>query len=350
MSENRIHAVSTVTSGRLNGGRILVVGGYGAVGTTVTSALGDWFPGRVVVGGRSETRVRQLGGVRIDVSDPASFRRTLDELGDVALVVLCVEPSGPGVARVCLERGIHLVGIGATQRLLKGVADLHDLAAHRGATAVLSVGVAPGLTNLLARRAHEAVQGAERIDLTVLLGSGERHGHDAVRWTVEGLAEPAASHPKRTLLPGYGERTAHAFPFSDQHTLPHTLGVGQVTTRLCLDSRLLTTALFGLRRAGLLRAARRESVRRALVATFSRVHLGGDGFAVRADAWRGDSHAAYVLSGRAQSRVTGLVAAYVTRELLTSAPPAGVHHIDQLPALTSLPEALTPNGVSLQRL
>ncbi|WP_234330869.1 saccharopine dehydrogenase NADP-binding domain-containing protein [Streptomyces sp. NRRL F-4474] len=322
--------------------RIVVVGGYGAVGATVAATLEGWFPGRVVVAGRDEARARLLGGVRADVADPDGFRRTLEELGDVAVVVLCVEPPDTGVARVCLERGVHLVDIGATRRLLDGVADLHDLAAGAGATAVLSVGVAPGLTNLLARRVHEAVGGAERIDLTVLLGAGERHGADAVRWTVEGLAGPVAEAPLRTTLPGHGRRTAHPFPFSDQHTLPRTLGVEQVTTRLCLDSKPLTTALFGLRAA-----ARRPAVRRALTAAFSRIHLGGDGFAVRADARRGDLHAACAVTGREQSRMTALAAAYATRALLTGALPVGVHHIEQLPALADLPESLGAHGLTV---
>ncbi|WP_263868327.1 hypothetical protein [Streptomyces sichuanensis] len=37
-------------------GRVLVVGGYGAVGATVTSTLAGWFPRRVVVGGRDAAR------------------------------------------------------------------------------------------------------------------------------------------------------------------------------------------------------------------------------------------------------------------------------------------------------
>ncbi|MEW2635515.1 saccharopine dehydrogenase NADP-binding domain-containing protein [Streptomyces sp. NPDC048389] len=326
-------------------GRVLVVGGYGAVGATVTSTLADWFPGRVVVGGRDEVRAQQLGGVRVDVTDPADFRRVLTGLGGVVAVVMCVEAPDAGIARICLERGVHLLDIGATRRLLDGLADLHDVAVGSGATAVLSVGVAPGLTNLLARRAHEAVGGAERIDLTVLLGAGERHGADAVRWTVEHLAEPTTAGPLRTMLPGYGTRTAYPFPFSDQHTLSRTLGVGQVTTRLCLDSRPLTTGLFALRRA-----ARRSAVRRALTGLFTRIHVGRDGFGVRADAHRGDLHAAYALTGQAQSRVTGLVAAHVARELLTGSLPLGVHHIDQLPALASLPESLAEHGVVLHRL
>ncbi|MFD7628267.1 saccharopine dehydrogenase family protein [Streptomyces sp. NPDC059851] len=326
-------------------GRVLVVGGYGAVGATVAGTLGDWFPGRVVVAGRDGARAVRLGGVRVDVTDPVGFRRTLDGLGDVAAVVMCVEPPDSRIARACLERGVHLVDIGATRRLLDGVADLHGPAVDSGATAVISVGVAPGLTNLIARRAHEAVGGAERIDLTVMLGAGERHGADAVRWTVEHLAEPATARPVRAELPGYGPRTAYPFPFSDQYTLPRTLGAAQVTTRLCLDSGLLTATLFALRRA-----AGRSVVRQALTAVFRRVHAGGDGFAVRVDARRGGAHAAYALTGRAQSRVTGLVAAYVTREVLTGSLPAGVHHIEQLPALAHLPEELAEHGVAFQRL
>ncbi|MCB5168443.1 saccharopine dehydrogenase NADP-binding domain-containing protein [Streptomyces bambusae] len=323
------------------------MGGYGAVGATVTATLAGWFPHRVLAGGRNPDRARgpagvHAAGVRIDVTDPDHLRRTLTGLRDVAAVVLCVEPPDDSVARVCFEQGVHLVDVGATPRLLDATAALAPVATATGATGVLSVGVAPGLTNLLARRAHEDVGGAERIDLTVLLGAGEAHGADAVRWTVENLPHPTTAAPLRVTLPGHGTRTAHPFPFSDQHTLPHTLGAGLVTTRLCLDSAPLTATLFGLRRA-----ARSPLVRRALTASFRRIHLGADGFALRADAHRGGRHAAYALTGRAQGRVTALVAAHVTRELLTGSLPAGVHHIEQLPALAGLPERLADHGVVL---
>lgn len=331
-------AAERVLAGRVPVGRVLVVGGFGAVGATVTATLEGWFPGRVLPGGRSR-------GVRVDVADPDGLGRTLDALGDVAAVVLCVEPPGTGAARVCLERGVHLVDVGATPRLLDGVAALHPDAVRTGATAVLSVGLAPGLTNLLAARAHEEVGGADRIALTVLLGSGERHGGDSVRWTVDGLAAPTGpARPARFPLPGCGTRTAHPFPFSDQYTLRAGLGVPDVTTRLCLDSRALTAALFGARRAGLGRAARHPRVRRALTAAFGSVHVGGEGFAVRADAWRGERHAVHALTGRAQSRVTGLVAARAARAALTGALPPGVHHVERLPALAALPEELARDG------
>lgn len=331
-------------------GRILVPGGYGAVGATVTSTLRDWFPGRVVPGGRDGARAERHGGVRVDVGDPAGFGTVLDELGDVTLVVLCVEPPDQGIARVCLERGAGLVDIGATRRLLDGVTALRDIAVGSGAAAVLSVGVAPGLTNLLARRAHEEVGGADRIDLTVLLGSGERHGADAVRWTVDGLAAPTAARPLRISLPGHGTRTAYPFPFSDQHTLARTLGVAEVTTRLSLDSRALTALLFALRRTGALRAVRRAGPRRLLTEAFRQVRLGGDRFVVRADAHRGGRHAAWAATGREQSRFTALMAAHAAREVLSGAVPPGVHHIEELPVFAKLPEALTGAGLTVRRL
>ncbi|MFD7256595.1 saccharopine dehydrogenase NADP-binding domain-containing protein [Streptomyces sp. NPDC059874] len=336
--------MTTVNSGAT--GRVLVVGGYGAVGSTVTSTLAEWFPGRVVPAGRDEVKARRLGGVRMDVGDPAGFREVLDELGDVSVVALCVEPEDAGLARICLERGIHLVDVGATHRLLEEVTSLNELAAGAGATAVLSVGVAPGLTNLLARRVNDAVGGAERIDLTVLLGAGERHGTDAVRWTVAGLGKPVTARARRVPLPGFGVRTAHPFPFSDQYTLRRTLGVPEVTTRLCLDSRPLTASLFTLRRTGLLRGARGARQQQLLTSVFSRVHLGGDRFAVRADAYRGERHATLSLTGKGQSHATGLVAAQVVHTLFTQDVPAGVHHLDQLTALADLPEQLAAHGIT----
>lgn len=338
-----------------NTGRILVVGGYGAVGGTVCAALARRFPGRVAPAGRDLARAEQaaaaLGsgetGVRLDIADPADHDRGL--AGDVAAVVLCVEPPDAAFARSCLERGVHLVDVGASDRLHRQVEESAEVATRSGATALLSVGLAPGLTNLLARRAHEEVGGAERIDLTVLLGGGERHGADAVRWTVDRLSEPAeGSAAFRVVgLPGFGPRRAYPFPFSDQHSLRRTLGVPLVTTRLCLDSAPLTGALFGLRRTGALAPARNPGVRDALVGAMGRVHLGSDRFAIRADAVRNGRWVSYALTGRTQSRVTGLVAAHAAEEVLTGATAPGVHHLDRVDPLAGLPWRLAEAGVTV---
>lgn len=329
---------------------VLVVGGYGAVGSAVTAALAETLGDAVLPAGRDLARARRLAaevgagpGVWVDLADPAAFERVLNE-HDVGTVVLCVEPPDTGIARTCLLRGVHLVDVGASDHLLAPVEALSRQAADRGATAVLSVGVAPGLTNLLARRAYDALGGADRLEVTVLLGAGERHGADAVRWTLAHLAAPWPTDPRKVSLPGFGTRTAHPFPFSDQHALRRTLGVPEATTRFCLDSRSLTALLFALRRTGILHPRAQPLLTNAV----TRIHVGGDRFALRADAYLGDRSASYALTGRAQSRATGLVAAHVTRTLLAGHLPPGVHHIDTLPALHGLPTELP--GTTLHRL
>ncbi|MFV2172170.1 hypothetical protein ACFHW2_07115 [Actinomadura sp. LOL_016] len=122
----------------------------------------------------------------------------------------------------------------ASHPILRGIEDLDGLAAAHGASAVLSVGLAPGVTNLLA---HRFAGTGRPVDIGVLLGSGERHGPSAVEWTLDSLGALRELDESWTVRfpPPYGTRRVHRFPFPDQYTLP-----GRVRTGLALDSRAVT--------------------------------------------------------------------------------------------------------------
>ncbi|MEV4443225.1 saccharopine dehydrogenase, partial [Streptomyces sp. NPDC049577] len=153
------------------------------------------------------------------------------------------------------------------------------------------------------------------------------------------------------MNPSGRPRTHYAFPFSDQYTLRRTLDVPEVTTRLSLDSGLLTGLLFALRGAGVFRAARLAGLEPALTAAFARARIGGDDFAVRADGYYQGRHAARVLTARSQTRITGLVAAEVAARVHAGDVPAGVHHIEQVPEVfAGLPAALTGDGLTSWRV
>lgn len=296
--------------------RVVVLGGYGAVGREVVAGLRGHVP-EIVVAGRDLAKARTVNGaipMRVDL------RRDGVEGLDADAVVMCAETENVRVAEQCLRRGVHYVDVSASYEVLSGIEKLHGLAASAGATAVLSVGLAPGVTNLLA-----AGFGGADTEIGVLLGAGERHGPSAVDWTLDSLGDLGESWRMR-FPPPYGVRTVHRFPFSDQYTLP-----GRVRTGLCLDSRALTAVLPRLRRfrdAAPLRAA------------FRHVHVGGDGFAVAvASGGRVRSFA-----GRRQSRATGLAAALVVRRL-AGAPP-GVRHIEDVAGPGFLPE-LAARGFAL---
>jgi saccharopine dehydrogenase (NAD+, L-lysine forming) len=281
---------------------IVVVGGYGAVGRTVCTELAERFSGRVFAAGRdlgrAEAFSRQTGGrvlpLRLDLADPGS---AAGALGGARVVVACAETGDAAFAREVLGRGVHFVDVSATHDYLRRVEALDALAGRRGATAVLSVGLVPGLTNLLARHCADALGEKPRgVDVSVLLGLGEAHGEEGVRWVVENLDRcfeapgvpgtvPTFGDPRTTLFPGgFGRRACYRFDFADQHVLARTIGVGRAATRLCFDSVAATRLLALLKKSGALRVLRHRGTREALVTVLGRLRLGSDGFAVVAEA------------------------------------------------------------------
>ena len=169
--------------------------------------------------------------------------------------------------------------LSASERLLREIETLDKVASGHGATGVLSVGLAPGLTNLLARHAHDSLGEADKIDITVLLGNGEHHGADAVRRTVRQLIAQkqisSEAHSRsaaqlrssaRLSLPVFG-------PIHPAATLSSSL---LVTTRLTFESSAVTTLLFAAQRLRLFRLADSDAGLRLLAALFSRVHHGGE--------------------------------------------------------------------------
>lgn len=320
--------------------RILILGGYGAVGREAAIALVRHLPAAsVIVAGRSPHTARPIPGttpMRVDAADSGGLARALN---GVDTVLMCAERDNARVARACLERGVDYLDVSASHHVLAELAELDGLAKRNDATAVLSVGLAPGVTNLLARHCLE--RGAAReVRIGVLLGSGEQHGPAALAWTLDGLGQLDGAWPMRFPSP-HGVRTVHRFPFADQYTLPGTLGVPTVHTGLCVDSRVVTAMLAAAGRPRVARLLRHPRVREALSTLLSRVHLGGEGFAVTVRA--GAVTASF--SGTRQSRATGLTAALLIRQLPTL--PPGVAHIEQLVAPVAFLTELAANGFAV---
>ncbi|TYB62246.1 NAD(P)H-binding protein [Nonomuraea sp. PA05] len=311
---------------------ILILGGYGAVGREAAHALTGHPDTNVVVAGRNPgkaTPIPATTAMRVDAADSTDLAKALD---GVDTVLMCAEIDNVRVARACVERGIDYVDVTASHHLLAGLQTLDGPARQHGATIALSVGLIPGITNLLARVCAERSPSGELL-IGALLGSGEAHGPAALAWTLDGLGQLEGSWSMPFPEP-YGERTVHRFPFSDQFTLPGTLGLTSARTGLCLDSRLVTRLLSVAGRPAVARLLRRPQVRRLLLSALSTAHVGGDGFAVTVRC--GTIQAS--LAGRRQSRATGRVAARLIRQL--PGLPPGAAHIEQLvdpvPFLTEL--------------
>lgn len=106
--------------------RVLVLGGYGAVGREAVAGLRGHVP-EIVVAGRDIAKARTVDGaipMRIDLRHD-----DLDEaLTGVDAVVMCAERENVRVAEACLRRGVHYVDVSASREILSGIERLNGLA------------------------------------------------------------------------------------------------------------------------------------------------------------------------------------------------------------------------------
>lgn len=331
---------------------IVVIGGYGHVGATLCQSLGERFPGKVYAAGRSLERAQQFTRRTEGKVKPLQIRLQdgfePDLLERVKLVVMCLDQSDTAFVRYCFQQGIHYVDISANGAFLDQVEALREVATANQATAVLSVGLAPGLTNLLARQAVDQLDAAQAIDISIMLGLGDQHGKAAIEWTVDNLRsdfQVTVDEKTKTVSSftegkdidfglALGKKRAYRFNFSDQHIIPRTLDVPTVSTRLCFDSNGITRILALLRRAGLFRLLHVQAVRRAVVALFGKLRFGSEMFAVSIDAYglkdQLKTTIQYRLQGKQEAAFTAQVAAAVAARVYRNELPYGVYHTEQV--------------------
>lgn len=309
---------------------IIVLGGYGAVGAHVVAHLrarGE----HVRAAGRDAHRADLV----LDARDPARLNAALT---GVDVVVNAAGIEDPSLVEQTTRHGAAFVDITATTSYMTALERLDP-----ASPVLLSVGLAPGLTNLLAAAVHHDAPG-QPIDIALLLGAGERHGKASTIWAYQllghHLREPATgrpirnySEPQRFDLPGYGRRRLYRADYSDQHVLNRDLNV-PVRTYFGLTSRLATTTLAAL-----------TWIPAAAKAT-PRLHLPGDQRWL-ALARSADGHTRG-LGGRIQAQATAAITV-IAAHTVTQLPP-GIHHLHQVLDLTDLDNTpidwhtVTPTG------
>ncbi|GEM49547.1 saccharopine dehydrogenase NADP-binding domain-containing protein [Deinococcus cellulosilyticus] len=333
--------------------QVMVVGGYGQVGQAAALHLLTHTDCHIIVAGRNLQQAQRF----CEKHGPRMTARFLDAqkpethspaLKGVDLVVVCAEQSDTHFLQGCIQQGIHCLDVTATPAYIREAEKLHPQAREAGTTVLLSVGLAPGLSNLLARHATSHLDSVEKVDLTVMLGLGEHHGKMAVQWTVENLMRPFEvqvagqvgtvppfSQGRTARFPHpYGHRRAYRFNFSDQHVLTRTLPAPEVHTRLCFDSRGVTNLLAFLSRVGVFPLLERLGARSMLEEVFGRFHVGSEVFGLSVEA-RGTLQGQKTvwqegLLGRGEGQITGQMAGWSAAQILRQGLPGGVFHSEQV--------------------
>lgn len=312
--------------------KTLVVGGYGHVGLQVARALTSRGKS-VVLAGRNGERAKRVAssigaeGRSIDLANPLTWSDALDE---VQTVLVCLDSADASFARYVLDSGRHYVDISATDSLFRSIETLDDIAQSAGSTAILSVGLAPGLTNLLVADAARRLHAVSHARIGILMGSGDAHGEAAIAWVFRELAA-IPSAPSLTKL-SFERRgapvVAGPFPFADQYVVQRTLGLPHCETLLSMDPPLLTRSMYLLRRS-----LRFKWLQKVLTKVMQHFRVGSDRCALTVEAV-GTSSAGerqvvrHYFDARDESRITASVAVGVLTALDTQRR-SGVHHIEQ---------------------
>lgn len=328
---------------------ILIVGGTGHVGRLIATRILATGAASLRLGGRDMTKAthlaRKLGcaATHVDLNDPASWDKAL--MG-IDTVITCIDAPDAGFARAVLTGGLRYIDISATDAVLRRIEDLDPLARENGGLAVLSVGLAPGLSTLLAEAACVGVDSVDLLRIHVLLSGGDAHGAAAIDWTLDNLRDLSPGEIER-LRPGSNvpEVLSIPFDFADQHVLRRQ-GYTNTATRLALISPLITRSSLRLMAA----LARRPIGRRLLHWSLSHLRIGSDRAAVAVQLcgriegqdvgrWR-------LLDGRREAEITAAVAVFVTLAL-AGRTDCGVHYINELWTLDDLAPLLRDEGISL---
>ena len=343
-------------------GSVIVVGGYGQVGRQVTLSLALGYPDRIVIAGRDLFRAqasaaaigRGTRALHLDADHPD---RTALTGADV--VIACAGHTTSALAQAAISVGAHYADVTADLDVILAVKAMDQLARRKQVSAVVSIGLAPGFTNLLAKAACAELDDVSRVDLLVELGLGETHGRDAVGWILNQLATRRRIRQTGTTgrkhrfslpnSPSAGIRrdlrtrtvVGHSFSFPEQFTLPRTLSVPTIRSWLTLHPAPAGAILRLASWSGIGARLARPPFRSVLISITQRIRLGPRGASVAATAsgTRAGAAAGITLALHASSEVsmTASLAVHIVTALLAQQIPAGAHHIEEITDLASIP-------------
>jgi saccharopine dehydrogenase (NAD+, L-lysine-forming) len=333
---------------------ILIIGGYGKVGSIISRHLALLFPKKIIVAGRSFEKAKILSET-LD-SKVIPYHLDIDNqtdstvLENTKLVVMCIDQKDTKFVELCIEKGVHYIDITANQHFIDQVELLNEKAKLNNVTVALSIGLAPGITNLLVQHCANQISETTLIDIFILLGIGEKHGEAAYRWTFDNIHSSynindngktktikSFTLPKESNLAG--KRKFYTFNFSDQHTLAKTIKTKQILTRMAFDSRILTSSVALLRKSGLTNIFNYNKFQNICISLFKKINIGSDKFAVKAIVKNAKNEICeYSFEGNGEGKTTAFVAIETALFVMKNNFSYGVRHIHQI--IENIPEFL----------
>ncbi|MFA9556368.1 saccharopine dehydrogenase NADP-binding domain-containing protein [Evansella sp. AB-rgal1] len=339
---------------------ILVIGGYGQVGSVICRNLSQSYPKKVIAAGRNFEKAKNFSLSTKEKVLPLEIDiYNLDETHDIfkqtQLVIMCLDQKDTSFVEKCINNKIDYIDISPSYSTLSKMESLNPKALESGSTLVLGVGLAPGISNLMVKKLTSQFDKVNRTDIYLMLGIGEKHGIDGVEWLLNNINNTYSiiengqkrkvdsfTEGKYLELPKkYGKRKAYRFDLADQHIVSKTLNLDNVSSRLFYDSAITTNELAILKKLGVFKLMRLKFFSKFFVKIFDGalhifdfLKIGSNEYLVKAEVYgeiegkKGTIES--VLFGSNNTEITGNVASIIGNKIIQNKYSPGVHFIEQL--------------------
>ena len=232
--------------------RILVLGGSGEMGSAAVADLVERTDHEITIGDiRPDAATAILRGlgepekvVSVDVDDPGSLAAAL--AGTEVVLNATYMRQVVAVTDAAIEAGVHLVDLGAYYPETLRQLERNAAAERAGCRIVPGCGVAPGLTNILARLGADRLDRVDAIRMYsyithpmwtspgIVVTRLDASTGTSVTWEDGAIVEqPSFGGREVFAFPEpYGEQEVHIVPHPEPVTIPLTIDVGTVVFKV----------------------------------------------------------------------------------------------------------------------
>lgn len=235
------------------GHNILIIGGNGLVGKTISRILKSRNPQvNIFIGGRKGGKTEN--DLKIDVTDPATF--TVITQKKINLIILSVNDKADHILQFAIENGVDYLDITKpTPDLVKAynLAKNHEVNSRIIFSSGWMGGIVPGLVNTLSQNTDDI----QEIKLFVYYSVKDKAGESSAHFMAENVAVPFHEYKNdqpvsiRHFLNteifnfsfGIGKRKAYNFDVPDLYILNRVERIPNVSVKMTYNSKFITWLL-----------------------------------------------------------------------------------------------------------
>ncbi len=351
--------------------KILIIGGYGAVGSVISTDLARDFPQKVIIAGRDSSKAQELiereklqaTPAQIDIRWPKMAKVDFHK---IHTAICCVEiPGHTAMLEICIAAQVNYLEIGTSWESFEKFFSFKNQISEAGICAIPNVGLLPGLSNVFAYRSLEYFAEIYEVQTYLMLGLGDKHGLDAIRWMLaysnrnfilrnqkDNRLRKSLSEPKKTrFLHETNTRTFYLFDFADQHSIPLTTGAKKAETRLAFDSRWATRLMHLSKGIGFMQLAEKWNPKK-IKNLLDKFKAGSNDFALQVEIsgqhTNGKTELKLLAYGQNEAYITGVIGAYAVRQVVDESVKFGLCPIEKSLPFKKLVNDLSNKGLSFK--